>query len=50
MASDRLTGARARALAVVGVIRVRLYRAAMMLALAGGADASELSGRWNRQR
>lgn len=50
LASDRLTGARARALAIVGVIRVRLYRSAIMLSLAGGANASELSGRWNRQR
>jgi glycosyltransferase involved in cell wall biosynthesis len=50
LASDRLSGGRARALAMLGVIRVRLYRAGLMLALAGGADASELSRAWNRRR
>jgi len=46
--SNRLKGWRARGLALFGVILVRLYRAGIMLALAFGADASRLSGRWNR--
>jgi GT2 family glycosyltransferase len=46
--SDRLEGLRARWLALLGVVLVRLYRARIMLALAFGADASELGGRWNR--
>jgi glycosyltransferase involved in cell wall biosynthesis len=46
--SDRLTGWRARGLAFLGVVLVRLYRSAIMLRLAFGMNASELSGRWNR--
>jgi GT2 family glycosyltransferase len=45
--SDRLDGWRARGLALVGVILVRLYRSGVMLALAFGASASRMSGRWN---
>ena len=48
--SDRLSGLRARALALAGVTRIRIYRVRIMLALAFGATAaSELSGRWNRR-
>jgi GT2 family glycosyltransferase len=46
--SNRLEGLRARWLAFVGVVLIRLYRSGIMLALAFGADASRLSGRWNR--
>lgn len=46
--SDRLKGWRARWLAFLGVVLVRLYRSAIMLRLAFGMDASEFSGRWNR--
>lgn len=46
--SNRLEGWRARALALLGVVLIRLYRSGIMLALAFGADASRLSGRWNR--
>jgi glycosyltransferase involved in cell wall biosynthesis len=49
LVSDRLAGARARVLALLGVIRIRLYRAGVMLALATGRNASQLSSRWNRQ-
>jgi glycosyltransferase involved in cell wall biosynthesis len=47
--SDRLHGWRARCLALVGVVLIRLYRSRLMLELAfGGANATNLSGRWNR--
>jgi glycosyltransferase involved in cell wall biosynthesis len=46
--SDRLTGWRARCLAFLGVVLVRLYRSAIMLGLAFGLNASALSARWNR--
>jgi glycosyltransferase involved in cell wall biosynthesis len=46
--SNRLKGWRARGLALLGVILVRFYRSGIMLALAFGANASRLSGRWNR--
>jgi hypothetical protein len=46
--SDRLEGWRARFLAFYGVTLVRLYRCGVMLTLAFGADASGLSGKWNR--
>lgn len=46
--SDRLKGLRSRALALYGVVLIRLYRSAIMLGLAFGADASRWSGRWNR--
>ena len=46
--SDRISGARARLLASVGLVRIRLYRARIMarLLIRGGADS--LSGAWNR--
>jgi GT2 family glycosyltransferase len=47
--SDRLHGLRSRVLAFAGVVVVRIYRAGIMLALAFGADAASLSGRWNRE-
>ncbi len=46
--SDRIQGWRARWLALVGVIMIRLYRSAIMLSIGFGANASRLSGRWNR--
>ena len=46
--SDRIEGPRARMLAMFGVILVRLYRCKVMLALAFGADASRIVGKWNR--
>jgi GT2 family glycosyltransferase len=46
--SDRVTGARARWLAIRGMTRVRLYRSRRMLSLALGADPARLSGAWNR--
>lgn len=46
--SDRIEGPRARMLAMSGVILVRLYRCKVMLALAFGADASRIVGKWNR--
>lgn len=45
--SDRLKGSRARGLAFVGVVLIRFYRSAIMLTLAFGARASELSVTWN---
>ena len=48
LASDRVRGARARALAWAGVARVRLYRAWVMARLLAGVDAEALAGRWNR--
>lgn len=46
--SNRLEGWRARGLALLGVVLIRLYRSGLMLALAFGANASRLSERWNR--
>lgn len=46
--SDRLHGMRARAAALVGLTRIRLYRAWRMLALAAGGDAAAPGARWNR--
>ncbi|HWK68768.1 MAG TPA: glycosyltransferase [Rhizobiaceae bacterium] len=46
--SDRLQGVRPRLLALLGVAQIRLYRARIMLALAFGANSSDLSGNWNR--
>jgi GT2 family glycosyltransferase len=47
--SDRVKGWRARALAFAGVILIRGYRTTIMVALAFGANAAHLSGRWNRE-
>jgi len=46
--SKRLNGWRARGLAFIGVVLIRLYRSGVMLALAFGASAPRLSERWNR--
>jgi glycosyltransferase involved in cell wall biosynthesis len=46
--SDRISGLRNRGLAFVGLARIRLYRARMMLAVAISGDPDALSGRWNR--
>ncbi len=46
--SDRVSGLRARALAFVGLTRIRLYRARMMTWLLFGGDEAVLAGRWNR--
>jgi len=49
IASDRISGLRARTLAFGVLTRVRLYRAGLMVRLLGGADPDRLSGRWNRE-
>ena len=46
--SDRLPGTCSRAAALVGLVRIRLYRARRMLALAAGDDAAASGARWNR--
>ncbi len=46
--SDRLHGFRARGLAMVGLVRIRLHRARRMLELAAGRDPAALGQRWNR--
>lgn len=46
--SDRIQGLRARALAFIGLARIRFYRAGMMAWLLAGGDPEQLSGRWNR--
>ena len=49
MASDRITGLRARMLAFAGLVRIRLYRMRRMAGLlAGTTDPQALAGRWNR--
>lgn len=48
LTSDRISGARVRALAFAGLIRIRFYRGWRMAQLMGGMDADKLSGRWNR--
>ena len=48
IASDRIAGPRNRALAFVGLGRIRLYRAGRMAQLFLGADPALLAGRWNR--
>ncbi len=45
--SDRLRGPRARCLAIVGVTRIRLYRAGAMLAALNSGSAGA-AARWNR--
>ena len=46
--SDRISGTRARLLAFLGVIRIRLYRARVMVWLLAGGDPGRLFERWNR--
>lgn len=46
--SDRLRGGRSRALALLGLGRIRLWRARRMLGLAAGGDPAALHARWNR--
>lgn len=46
--SDRLRGTRARAAALVGLARIRLYRARRMLQTAAGSNSDDPAGRWNR--
>jgi glycosyltransferase involved in cell wall biosynthesis len=48
VASDRLSGPRARWLAMIGVVRIRLYRSVAMLAASMNADPSPSAARWNR--
>lgn len=50
LVSDRVTGLRARGLALAGLARIRIYRARKMAWLLVGGDPEELSGRWNRPR
>jgi hypothetical protein len=46
--SDRVSGARSRLLAWVGLVRIRLYRMRVMVWLMSGGDPDSLSGAWNR--
>jgi glycosyltransferase involved in cell wall biosynthesis len=48
LASDRISGTRARWLAFRGVVRIRLYRARVMAWLLAGGDPDRLTGAWNR--
>ena len=48
LASGRVSGARARALAVVALARVRLFRAALMLRLVLDREAALRPPSWNR--
>ncbi|WP_392336674.1 glycosyltransferase family 2 protein [Loktanella salsilacus] len=48
LASDRIKGPSSRLRALLGLTRVRFYRARVMAWLLFGGDASILSGRWNR--
>lgn len=48
LTSDRLSGPRSRALAFAVLVRIRLYRAVLMMRLLTGTDPDQLSGRWNR--
>ena len=47
--SDRLAGAWVRGLALIGLARIRAYRAGQMARLLLGGDPEALAGRWNRQ-
>jgi hypothetical protein len=46
--SDRVQGARPRWRALLGVARIRLYRARVMTRLLLGGDPDRLTGAWNR--
>lgn len=48
LVSDRVSGVRARWLAFLGVVRIRLYRARVMAWLLAGGDPEQLTGAWNR--
>jgi glycosyltransferase involved in cell wall biosynthesis len=48
LGSDRIKGWRSRLLAFACLLKIRLYRAWIMARLVLGADASKLSGAWNR--
>lgn len=48
LASDRVSGPRARVLAFAGLARIRAYRAGRMAWLLAGGDPEALAGRWNR--
>jgi GT2 family glycosyltransferase len=48
LTSDRVRGPRARALAFLGLARIRLYRARVMAWLLAGGDPDRLTGAWNR--
>lgn len=46
--SDRVSGPANKARAFAVLVRIRAYRAGLMLRLLAGADPDHLSGRWNR--
>lgn len=48
LTTDRLAGARARALAFACLVRIRLHRAKVMARLLFSGGPERLSGRWNR--
>lgn len=47
-ASDRVSGLRAKSLALLGVTKARAYRGWLMLSLLFKPDDGSMSGRWNR--
>lgn len=47
--SDRVSGARARGLAFLCLLRLRLYRAARMIELLFRGNSASMSGAWNRK-
>lgn len=49
LASDRISGARSRVLAFLGLARTRAYRTRIMLGLCLGGDPGAMSGGWNRK-
>ena len=48
LASDRISGLRARSLAFAGLLRIRLYRTSRMAWLLAGGSPEHLADRWNR--
>jgi glycosyltransferase involved in cell wall biosynthesis len=49
LASDRISGARSRMLAFLGLVRTRAYRTRIMLGLCLGRDPTAMSSGWNRK-
>lgn len=49
LVSDRISGARSRMLAFLGLVRTRAYRTRIMLGLCLGRDPTAMSGGWNRK-
>lgn len=49
LVSDRISGARSRMLAFLGLVRTRAYRTRIMLGLCLGRDPTAMLGGWNRK-